>query len=55
MYGIFEKDIYAERYRGMTREEQTCCLTGHRIIPPGEESVKIRNRLPLTCVCRMRI
>lgn len=30
-------DIYAERYRGMTREEQTCCLTGHRIIPPGEE------------------
>ena len=30
-------DIYAERYRGMTQEEQTCCLTGHRIIPPGEE------------------
>ena len=30
-------DIYAERYAGMTREEQTCCLTGHRVIPPGEE------------------
>lgn len=30
-------DIYAERYRGMTREQQTCCLTGHRMIPPGEE------------------
>jgi len=38
MYQIVEKDIYAERYRGMTQEEQTCCLTGHRIIPPGEES-----------------
>lgn len=37
-------DIYAERYRGMTREEQTCCLTGHRIIPPGEEA-KIRVRM----------
>ena len=30
-------DIFAERYRGMTQEQQTCCLTGHRIIPPGEE------------------
>ena len=30
-------DIYTERYRGMTREQQTCCLTGHRMIPPGEE------------------
>ena len=31
------KDIYEDRYEGMTQEEQTCCLTGHRIIPPGEE------------------
>ena len=31
------KDIYEDRYESMTREEQTCCLTGHRIIPPGEE------------------
>ena len=31
------KDIYEDRYEGMTREEQTCCLTGHRVIPPGEE------------------
>ena len=31
------KDIYEDRYEGMTREQQTCCLTGHRIIPPGEE------------------
>lgn len=31
------KDIYEDRYAGMTQEEQTCCLTGHRIIPPGEE------------------
>ena len=31
-------DIYAERYRGMTKQEQTCCLTGHRAIPPGEEA-----------------
>ena len=30
-------DIYAERYAGMTQEQQTCCLTGHRVIPPGEE------------------
>ena len=37
-------DIYAERYRGMTREEQTCCLTGHRVIPPGEEQ-KVRTRM----------
>ena len=37
-------DIYAERYRGMTQEEQTCCLTGHRIIPPGEEQ-KIITRM----------
>ena len=41
-------DIYAERYAGMTQEEQTCCLTGHRIIPPGEEKkimVRARNIL----------
>ena len=41
-------DIYSDRYEGMTREEQTCCLTGHRIIPPGEESkimVRARNLL----------
>ena len=41
-------DIYAERYRGMTQEEQTCCLTGHRVIPPGEEKkimVRARNIL----------
>ena len=36
-------DIYADRYAGMTQEEQTCCLTGHRIIPPGEEK-KIMTR-----------
>ncbi len=30
-------DIYADRYEGLTREQQTCCLTGHRVIPPGEE------------------
>ena len=40
-----EVDIYAERYRGMTRQEQTACLTGHRIIPPGEEEkIMIRAR-----------
>ena len=41
-------DIYAERYAGLTREQQTCCLTGHRIIPPGEEKkimVRARNIL----------
>ena len=41
-------DIYSDRYEGMTREEQTCCLTGHSIIPPGEESkimVRARNIL----------
>ena len=41
-------DIYAERYAGMSREQQTCCLTGHRIIPPGEEKkimVRARNIL----------
>ena len=31
-------DLYAERYSGMTQREQTCCLTGHRVIPPGEEA-----------------
>lgn len=39
-------DIYAEFYRGMTQREMTCCLTGHRIIPPGEEQkimVRARN------------
>ena len=30
-------DIYAERYAGLSREQQSCCFTGHRIIPPGEE------------------
>ena len=30
-------DICAERYTGLTLEQQTCCLTGHRVIPPGEE------------------
>ena len=41
-------DIYAERYTGLTREQQTCCLTGHRVIPPGEEKkimVRARNIL----------
>ena len=41
-------DIYSDRYEGMTQEEQTCCLTGHRVIPPGEESkimVRARNIL----------
>ena len=37
-------DIYAERYRGLTQEQQTCCLTGHRVIPPGEEE-KVRTRM----------
>jgi Protein of unknown function (DUF1273). len=36
-------DIYAERYRGMTPEQQTCCVTGHRIIPPGQQQ-KIMTR-----------
>ena len=31
-------DLYAERYSGMTQREQTCCLTGHRVIPPWEEA-----------------
>ena len=42
------RDIYAEWYRGMSQEEQTCCLTGHRMIPPGEEQkimVRARNIL----------
>ena len=41
-------DIYAERYADLTREQQTCCLTGHRVIPPGEEKkimVRARNIL----------
>ena len=39
------KDIYEDRYAGMTREEQTCCLTGHRVIPPGEEKkIMVRAR-----------
>ena len=46
-------DIYAERYRGMTQEEQTCCLTGHRIIPPGEyEKIKTRMRYILLKLIR---
>ncbi len=36
-------DIYAEIYRGLSVREQTCCVTGHRIIPPGEEQ-KIMTR-----------
>lgn len=35
--------IFAERYRDLSRQEQTCCLTGHRVIPPGEEA-KIMTR-----------
>lgn len=39
------KDIYEDRYEGMTREEQTCCVTGHRVIPPGEEKkIMVRAR-----------
>ena len=41
---ISEKDIHEDRYEGMTRREQTCCLTGHRIIPPGEAE-KVRTRM----------
>ena len=38
-------DIYAERYAGLTREQQTCCLTGHRVIPPGEaKKIMVRAR-----------
>ena len=42
------KDIHEDRFEGMTREQQTCCLTGHRVIPPGEEKkimVRARNIL----------
>lgn len=42
------KDIHEDRFEGMTREQQTCCLTGHRRIPPGEERkimVRARNIL----------
>ena len=47
------KDLYAERYRGMTQEEQTCCLTGHRVIPPGEtEKVMTRARYILLKLIR---
>ena len=46
-------DIYAERYRGMTREEQTCCLTGHRVIPPGEQQkIMVRTRYILLRLIR---
>ena len=39
------KDIYEDRYEGMTQREQTCCVTGHRIIPPGEEQkIMIRTK-----------
>ena len=41
---ISEKDIHEDRYEGMTRREMTCCLTGHRIIPPGEEE-QVRTRM----------
>ena len=38
-------DIYSDRYEGMSQEEQTCCITGHRISPPGEESkIMVRTR-----------
>ena len=38
-------DIHAERYRNLSQQDQTCCLTGHRVIPPGEEAkVMIRAR-----------
>ena len=36
-------DIYSEIYKGLSTKEQTCCVTGHRIIPPGEEQ-KIMTR-----------
>ena len=36
-------DIYEDRYSSTTRRQQTCCLTGHRVIPPGEaEKVMVR-------------
>ena len=41
-------DIYADRYGSLTQASQTCCLTGHRVIPPGEEKkimVRARNIL----------
>ena len=47
------KDIYEDRYEGMTREEQTCCLTGHRVIPPGEEKkIMVRTRYILLRLIR---
>ncbi len=47
------KDIYEDRYAGMTREEQTCCLTGHRVIPPGEEKkIMVRTRYILLRLIR---
>ena len=48
-------DIYADRYTGMTQEQQTCCLTGHRIIPPGEkEKIMVRARNILLRLIRER-
>lgn len=41
-------DIHAGRYGDLSQREQTCCLTGHRVIPPGEEHkimVRARNIL----------
>ena len=44
-------DIYAERYRDLSQEAQTCCLTGHRVIPPGEEKkimyLYVANDIPI--------
>ena len=46
-------DIYAEKYSGMSQQEQTCCVTGHRIIPPGEkEKIMTRTRYILLRLIR---
>ena len=47
------KDLFAEWYAGMTRREMTCCVTGHRVIPPGEErKIYIRTRYILLRLIR---
>ena len=46
-------DIYSDRYEGMSQEQQTCCLTGHRVIPPGEENkIMVRTKYILLRLIR---
>ena len=47
------KDLFGQWYAGTAQRESTCCITGHRVISPGEEQkILVRTRYILLRLIR---